>query len=178
MNNALKLLILFTSLSLAACGFHMRGQVSLPAHIQPLYVDYSRVDADLRIALRNLLRSSGVELTTATTQANAVLKLSDQKYERRTVSIGARARSAEYQLFESVEYELRDRQGKTVFGPYKLLEQRILLNNPNEVVSTGAEETLLRDEMRQRLAERIALQLQSFDYRTAQAPDTPDETAP
>lgn len=178
MNNTLKLLIVVASLSLAACGFQLRGQVALPANIQPLYVDYAGINADLHIALRNLLRSSGVELVTNATQANAMLKLSDQEQDRRTVSVGARARSAEYQLFESVEYELRDRQGKTVFGPYKILEQRILANDPNEIVSTASEEKVLREEMRQRLAERIALQLQSYDYSAAKSPDKPDETAP
>lgn len=163
----------------SACGFQLRGHITLPAGVEPIYIDNRDVNADIYIELRNLLRESGIALTSAATDAGVVLTLDDYDTDRRTIAVGTGARVAEYQLFEEVVYSLRNRRGEILIPPSKLIEQAILANNPNAVVSTGSEEGVLRGDMRRRLAEKIAGQLQAFDYQPPAAPsgDT-DETAP
>lgn len=176
MNWAYRLVVLLLCSLIASCGFHLRGSVDLPATAQPVFIQPSNTSKELYVQLRNLLREADIKLTDDATAAKMILVLDDQEQERRTVSVGTGVRAAEYQLFESVVYSLKSHKGKTLIGPDKLIEQRILPNNPNEVVSTGSEEAILRREMRQRLAEKIAWQLQAFDYQAAG--NANHETAP
>ena len=161
--------IVLASLVLASCGFHLRNQVDLPPGVEPIYVSSANPTSSLAIELHNLLSASGVVLTDTVTEANYQLVILEQKQDRRVATLGERARAAEYQLIESVKFALRNRQGVTVLGPSTLIERRIMPNDPNSVVSTGEEENLLRREMLQNLAAKIARQLRSFDYSPAQA---------
>lgn len=179
MNLFRNLILSITCLALSACGFHLRGQVQLPQDMQPVYINPKSISNDIVVELRNVLRTAGITLTSDATKANLVVNLFDDDNERRTLAVGSGTRAAEYQLFESVHYEVRAKQGKTLIGPRRLVEQRVLANNPNEVVSTDSERQLLRQEMRQRLAQKIAGQLRDFDYQNArQSAAESDETTP
>lgn len=176
MKIASRLILVILCGMVAACGFQLRGNIDLADGLEPVYLHPADASTELYVQLRNRLREADVKLTDNATAANLILTLDDQKQESRTVSVGTAVRAAEYQLFESVVYSLKTRDGKVLVGPDKLIEERILPNDPNAVVSTGSEEVILRREMRQRLADKIAWQLQAFDYQAAI--NASHETAP
>lgn len=168
---------------LPACGFQLRGQVDLPAGLEPVYVGGAYSNLGLGIELRRRLSAAGVDVTANIAQAKMLLLINKQETDWRTLAVGDGMLAAEYQLFESVVYEFRKPTGEIIFGPNKLVEQRVLPNNPDQVISTGEEEHLLREEMQQRLAAKIALQLQSLSASqlnpsTSTANSSDNETAP
>lgn len=160
------LFLLFILIGLAGCGFQLRGQVDLPAGVEPIYIG-GNSSSILSIEIRNLLSAAGIALSEDPVSANHQLIILEQDQDRRTASLDEQARAAEYQLIETIKFELRDQQGKTVLGPSKITERRIMPNDPNQVVSTGEEEQLLRREMAQNLAAKIARQLSAFKYTPA-----------
>ena len=171
--NRFALVLLFTLL--ASCGFHLRGTVDLPPGIEPVYIGGPNPSAPLSIELRNLLRNSGIELADDAVSSRYQLIIGEQKSDRRTASLGEGARAVEYQLIETVSFELRNQEGKAVFGPNTLTERRVVTNDPNSVASSADTENLQRREMQQNLAAKIARQLQAFDYSAAQS--NPTESA-
>lgn len=156
---------------LTACGFQLRGKVTLPEGVEPLYIGGLSSNSQLGIELRNLLTASGVALTTESTTANYQLLVLEQDHDRRNASLGEGARAAEYLLIEEVTFALRNQQGERVLGPNKITERKIMPNDPNKVVSTAEEEKLLRREMLQRMAAKIARQLTAFKYQPAPVAD-------
>ncbi len=147
---------------LTACGFHLRGSVNLPEGVEPILIESS--NKTLSINLRNALSTVGIDVTDQQSQANYRLVIVDYQKERRTASLGEGARAAEYQLIEEVVFELQDKSQQRVIGPNKLTERKIMPNDPSRVVSSSEEEKLLRGEMLQNLAAKLARQLQAYNY--------------
>lgn len=158
------LMTLLTAALMTGCGFALRGNVDLPAGVEPIYIAGVSSGDKLAVELRNLLTASGIELTEEAEQAQYQLAILEQRKARRSASLGEGARVAEYQLIEIVSYQLLDEKGALVLGPNKITERKIMPNDPNKVVSTAAEETILRREMLQNIAAKIARQLRAFDY--------------
>ena len=165
-------LVLLAALLTSACGFKLRGTVDLPAGVEPIYIGGLTPGSQLAIEMRNLLSAYGVTLTTDAAEANYQLIILEQNTDRRAATLGEGARVAEYQLIENVSFELRNEKGATVLGPNRMAERKIMPNDPNKVASTAEEEKLLRREMLQRLAAKIARQIQSFDYQAAALANT------
>ncbi len=157
---------------MTACGFQLRGAVSLPPGVEPIAIQSASPGDSLSTELRIMLSAYDIDLATAAEEASFRLVISEQERDRRTAALDQNARAVEYQLIETVVFELRDSEGKTVLGPNKLTERRIMPNDPNRVVSSGEEETLLRREMQRNLAGKIARQLSSFDYNQSATSNT------
>jgi LPS-assembly lipoprotein len=165
MNVINKLCTLSLIILLSGCGFQLRGSVELPEGVEPIYIGGLNNSGQLSIELRNLLKAHGVELSSDAAAANYQLIILEQQSDRRTASLGAGARVAEFQLIESVDFELRNKEGRSVLGPVNITERKIMPNDPNKVVSSSEEEKILRRDMLQQLAAKIARQLRAFDYQ-------------
>lgn len=170
-NLFLPLLLIITMIN-AGCGFQLRGKVALPEGIEPLFIGGIAPSSQLAIELRNLLSAYGVELTETATDAKFKINILEQRKDKRSATLGQKAKVAEYQLTEELSFELRNAKGERVLGPKKITERKIITNEPNKVVSTKDEEDLLRREMLQNLAAKMARQLRNFDYDTQTQPSS------
>ena len=153
---------------LSACGFHLRGQLAVPEYVQPLYLAGANPNGDLHREVRLALERADVELATAPSEANYQLILLEEERDRRTLTIGSGAESAEYALIETARFEVRNQAGEVVLGPRELSERRVILNDPNNPTGTAQEEAMLFREMVRSLATRIAGQLRALKAPTAQ----------
>ncbi|WP_101757571.1 LPS assembly lipoprotein LptE [Oceanicoccus sp. KOV_DT_Chl] len=166
MPHYLKAFVLISSLLVSACGFHLRGNINLPAGVEPIIITGLQNSGSLAIELRNELMANGITITTAPEEANYQLAISKAASDKRITAVGERARAIEYQLEQTVVFELLNAKGQRVLGPSTIIERRIMPNDPNKVVSTYQEEAILRREMLKNLGAKIARQLRSFDYTT------------
>lgn len=157
-------LLLIIAIVSTGCGFQLRGKLALPEGMEPLFIGGIASNSQLAIELRNSLSAHGVALTETATEAKFKINIVEQKSDKRSATLGPKAKVAEYQLIEELSYELRSSRGELVLGPKKITERKIAPNDPNKVVSTKDEEDLLRREMLQNLAAKIARQLRNFDY--------------
>ncbi|MFT5691824.1 MAG: LPS-assembly lipoprotein [Oceanicoccus sp.] len=163
-NRITTLLLLSAMAMVSACGFQLRGTASLPEGTEPVYLDGA--SGQLGIELRNLLNASGVKLSDSIKDANSQLLIKKRRSNKRAAALGEGARVIEYQLIESLSFELRSTNGEIIFNPSRLIERKIINNDPNKVASSSAEELLLRREMLQNLAAKITRQLRAFDTET------------
>jgi len=158
--------LLALTLMLSACGFHLRGSLALnlPEGIEPIYVSGPVSTTALKNELRRLLKAYDVNLTTNAAEANHQLVIIEHKSDRRTASIGRGARAAEIQLSENVSFRMQNTSGQIILGPNNVVERRILRNDPNQVASTESEESIIRREMLNNLASKVARQVSSANY--------------
>lgn len=148
---------------ITGCGFQLRGsatKVTLADGIEPLSID--KINGPLKFEIQELLASSGTLLSSDINEAKSQLIIMERKSDRRNAALGEGARVIEYQLIESLSFELRGIDGKVLFSSPKFSERKIMENDPNRVSSSAAEERLLRSEMLRRLAASIVRQLGSI----------------
>ena len=168
------LLVITLTLFLSACGFQLRGSVNLPAGVEPLFIGGELANSQLGTEVRNLLNGNDIKLAETQESANYRLIITGRDSQTRTLSLGGGTTAAEYQLTESVTFELQNKQAETVLGPRTIDQRSIMRNDPNQVLSSGEEQQILRREMTTNLAAQIARQLGSFNYSKAVEENTTD----
>lgn len=148
-------LLALLTLVISGCGFHLRDAATVPGYLQPIYVGGDASFGALGQRLRIKLLDDSVEVARNPTQAAYQLIVLEQYNQERNASIDQRGRVAESALFTGAIFELRDSQGRTVWGPLTVEERRTVINNPDNITATHEEIELTREEMLDSLAARI-----------------------
>lgn len=146
--------------SLTACGFHLRGAVTLPAIMQSTYVESQFPFDDMTRIIDQELRSSGVKVVPDKESATAVLKLISHRSNRRILSVGSSGRATEYELFEEVTFALFDAQGEEYLEPQILSITRDLVFDETQLLGKVEESEAIRIQLQQTLARRVLTRIQ------------------
>ena len=161
---ALRLILVSALLLLSGCGFHLRGDIDLPAGLQQMYVDGAAKHSTLGLELRRSLKTSGVNVVNDASAAQVILKVSPPAFERRLLSVsGASGKTAEYELIYTLNVSLQDRKGKVVLAPQKLRQLRDYTYDQNNVLGKGDEQSRLQVDMQRDLVRQILNRLQAYN---------------
>ncbi len=99
--------MVLVSLALAAgCGFHLRGQVPLPAVVARPYIETDDRYSPLYAALTSQLHAAGASLAPDAATASAVVRLHVDSTGRELLSIAANNKPGEYEVYYAVEYSV------------------------------------------------------------------------
>ncbi|MCZ6828690.1 MAG: LPS assembly lipoprotein LptE [Gammaproteobacteria bacterium] len=139
---------------LTGCGFQLRGNIDIPQEWLALHLVTSSPNGELAKGVRSSLSNNGVQWLAAN-EANYVLQLGAEKYERRNLSIGANARAAEFELTLSTTLQVRNAKGEVVVPQSDLVVHKIMTHDPDNVTGKVEESNLLRREMRQELVQQL-----------------------
>ena len=151
-------IVLLLCLCLQGCGFQLKGTAAAGSSETLTDVAISLVSSqprgELTAAVANQLRLEGALLDSQSGEA-LVLRLGEERFQQRNLSLTAQARSAEVELTMTVALSLR--QGSDELIPEADAQVvRQFLNDPRNVVGKTEELRLLREEMRRDLAAQIA----------------------
>ena len=154
-------LVLALLVAQTSCGFHLRGAVSLPDHITPLFLDLSDTDDLLGRELQNLLSMSGENvLAVSKAEAKAVLKISNVKNKQRVIAVDDLGRAREYELNYQFHYELKKvaeaGESSEIIKTNTVKLKRDWFFDPDSVLAVAHEKESLFDDMRKDAA-RVAL---------------------
>ena len=150
------------ALSIASCGFHLRGAVSLPENADALYVDNLKHNTRLLNELKRSLKLNGANLVALRSEANTRLTVIDETSETRTASLNNIAQVAEIALYVSARFQINDAKGELQAGPYKVSSSRVYAHNVDETVASGREAELLREELEEELVRQIVRYYRSY----------------
>jgi LPS-assembly lipoprotein len=169
------LLVLSATLALAACGFHMRRGVSLPADLGPLRVVSGNRYSQLAEALSQTLERSGalpapdpVEMVPQPGDAEdgivpaaptpapvATLNIRKERWGSLPVAIDARGRATELTLRYAVEFDVLRADGSALV-PRQVVElARNYITVPTQSIGTDSEQEILAKEMRRDMVSSI-----------------------
>ena len=157
LNSYLKLLCVFVSaLILSGCGFHLRGDYSVPKELSQMsvtsYDQYSVLTRDVK----NQLRLSNVEIVQPAVDMPNLHLLSESTGET-TLSIYQNTNAAEKQIQLTVSYQVTiPNLGSKTFTTKVT---RTYLANSLAALAKSVEVDMLENEMRKAAAERIMLQM-------------------
>jgi LPS-assembly lipoprotein len=164
------LLTLLLLLSLAACGFHLRGSVQLPPELAQMALRDASPATDVAVELRRALKGEGIRLSDA---APLVLQLKGERYGKRVLSVDSSGRAQEYGLSYTIGFLLKKEAIQGEGDAMWLAEQSVTVTrdlrfDANAVLGTASEETLLKTEMRRDAVLQILQRLQKASpLRTA-----------
>lgn len=148
-----------STLGLSACGFQPRGRVELPPALQRISLGGRQPDRGLATALARLLRQSGGQLIDNPREATMRLTIVDYRAGRREVVIDPRARLREVELTQWLKLKAEDAQGNIVLQDEVFETARMMHYDPANLLGHGEEESRLRAEMQEIVAQSILARL-------------------
>lgn len=155
-------IVILLAFLLAGCGYHLRGQVSLPDNMRVVSIDGVARYSEFGVELRRALANNGVSVVDHAGSAQAVIKLNDLRFERRPLSVSPlTGKVREYELVYSVEMRVVDGSGKQLLAPYRLRQVRDFLFDETAVLGKATEEAQLRKEMQTELIQQLLRRLQA-----------------
>ena len=156
---------------LSACGFQLRGQVSLP--FETLHVPAnSALTVELK---RSIAAGTQTKLVETPEQAQARLVFQQDSREKVILSVDSAGRVREYQLRSRVAFRVVDTRGLEYLALNDILLTRDVSFNDAQVLAKESEEALLYRDMQTDMVQQILRRL-----GTARPPEgaAPVPTAP
>ena len=158
------LTIVVLGLLTAACGFHLRGQATLP--FETLYVaipDISPMGIELK---RNIIAGTRTRLVNDPALAQAILSVSAEDRGKTILSFDTSGRVREFQLRYRLSFRVSDARGRDYLPQNEIRLTRDISFNDSQVLAKESEEALLYRDMQSDMVQQILRRLSS-------APATP-----
>ncbi len=163
--------LLLTALLLSACGFHLRGQASMP--FKTLYLNAENPGSELVAELRRKLEVNRVQLVNAADQAEVTLNIVSEISDKQILSLGGDGRVNEFRLIYRVSLRAYDRQQQD-WVPAEVAElRRDYRYDDTQALAKQAEETMLIQSLRSDMAQQI---MRRLSRAKPQPPATPLHT--
>ncbi len=149
---------------LGGCGFQLRGQVTLPATLNEMFIDSQRPPtapaSPLQAALERRLQAHGVEIVEQATANSARLILLSETPRQRLISTDAIGDTREYELSYRVNYTLMAADGQRLQPPTAITATRNIVYRETEVLGSFETTDLVNRELRDEVAATLVWQLQ------------------
>lgn len=160
---------LIAALLLTACGFHLRGEATLP--FTSLYLKMS--PGEMKSVLTSSIRlGSHTKVSETLSDAEAVLSVINDTQDKTILSINAAGKVSEYRLTRRFGFQVLSADGKELLAPSEITLQREITYSDALVLSKAAEEALLWKEMQNDLTQQILRRLTSIKAHPADNPST------
>jgi LPS-assembly lipoprotein len=156
---ALYAAVLAASLTVTACGFHLRGDsghYTLP--FPTIYVglpESSPLAIDLK---RNIRANGGTTVVASAKDADGVVDVlsNPEKTKTKTIlSLNNNGRVRQYLLTYSILFRVLDKQGKELLGPTNITLTRPIDFNETQLLAKEQEEALLYKDMQTDLVQQM-----------------------
>ncbi|WP_353572878.1 LPS assembly lipoprotein LptE [Candidatus Albibeggiatoa sp. nov. BB20] len=149
----------FLLVFIASCGFQLRGNINYG--ISSVYIQSEAADIVANQVKQYLTTQPNITLTTSPKNTDVVVLLSEQKLDRRVLSISASSgRLEEVELSFKINVEMRQSDDTILLEQQTLSYIRDYSYNEKAVLAMGAEEELLRKELLQETTLQILRMLQ------------------
>jgi LPS-assembly lipoprotein len=168
------LLMLGMAVLLSACGWHLRGTLTLPEGLNSVYL-HSESDAQLLgRTMEQLLVANQVGIAERQAAAQLIIKLLDFTEDRRVVAVGDNTLVTEYELIATADFSVENARGEVILPPSDVSVIRAYQFDQDNVLGMAEEQQLILQEMRREIAQQIIRRLRFLDLQNE--PDIPAES--
>jgi LPS-assembly lipoprotein len=150
-------LLLLATLLLTSCGFHLRGQATLP--FESMYISGPPVFANqLARAVRG---GSKTRVVATAKEAEVTLQVLTEARERSILSLSASGRVRELQIRYRVAFRVTDKNSREYLAANEILLKRDLTYADTDVLGKEQEESLLYRDMQNDAIQQVVRRLES-----------------
>jgi len=143
-------------LSLAACGFQLRGSASFP--FETIYVPGATAGIALDLK-RTIQAGTSTRVVDTPKDAEAVLEFTQEQRDKEILSLTGAGRVREFRLHYRVQYRVHDGKGREFVAPTMLTQVRDVTFNDSIILAKESEEALLYRDMQNDMIQQIMRQL-------------------
>lgn len=145
--------------ALTACGFHLRGDVSLPYQTIHFALPANSVlGAKLKLNIRS---GKGTQVVDTEKEADAIFRQVLERREKLILSVNNQGRVREYQLRLTYVFRVLDQKGRDLSPLHEIVMVRDVSYNDAAVLAKEQEELLLWEDMQQDLVQQVLRRLQA-----------------
>ncbi len=148
-----KAVVLVMALLLSACGYHLRGAFQLPENMKSVYVE--GVTGDVLDQFKQVLKTSSSTLSSSRTGAGIVIKISNEEFNRRVLSVSSSGKSNEFELEYRLDYEFANAKDVLLMEKQTVEIRRDYYNDQKFVIAKENEENVIRNEMYRQAVQTI-----------------------
>lgn len=151
-------------LTLAGCGFQLRGVATVPDELKTLYIQgvNTRQDSFGR-QLKRALQRNGIQVLDEYQEGAALFKVLENRYERNVLSVGDDAKVREYELETWVVYQLVDPQGEPMGEQQRVEARRDYQFDRSQILAMDEQERVLREDLNNQMVQSIIRRLSALN---------------
>ncbi len=155
--------ITFLAFFLVACGFQLRGSVSIPSELKNMSLSCSNeLSRVLCKTITKQLELNGVNLI-ASSVADYTLSITTLNSKKRAVSITGNAVVAEYEVTNTATFNLVAADKSIIIDDTLVSSSQTYRYDENSVISKSREEEQLKKQLNKQLASKIVSRLSPYD---------------
>lgn len=153
----------------AGCGFQLQGAAGLPDGVRTVYLSVPDDLSPVAVELRRGLQSAGAATAATPGEADAVLRVLEDRTGRRVLAVSARNTPTEFEIYYVLEYRI-DRAGRPESPSQRLELTRNFSFDESLLLAKDREEQILREALARDLAGLVLRRLESLPAAAAGAP--------
>jgi LPS-assembly lipoprotein len=153
-------LITMAAALLTACGFHLRGDASLPPEMTMTQMVIDDEYSTLARRVRLMLEQTGVRFV-GSDQATAILEIPTNRVVTEVLTIGDNARVKEYRITHTVSFRVIAADGKTLVPQQTLRQAREISFDEQKILATSREQEYLKEDLAETLARLLVTRLET-----------------
>jgi LPS-assembly lipoprotein len=155
-------LVLLLALTLAACGFQLRGAADLS--FKTLYIQGPKLSISRELQLS--LKANGIQVVESAENAELLLELLNEHNEKRILSLSGGGLVREYELNYIVNFRTRE-PANALWGPVQTVQlRRDFSYNDNALLGKLDEEAKLNTDMRKDAVREVLRRLTAIQLTT------------
>jgi len=155
----MRIILLLAALSLASCGFQLRGTADLP--FKTIYMPPATqpgVALDLR---RNIQAGTRTTVVDDPTLAEAVLEFTQESREKTILSLAANGRVREFELQYRVSFRVHDNKGGEFVPSNTVLLKRAVTFSDTDILAKETEDRQIYRSMESDMVQQIMRRLEA-----------------
>ncbi|PJD93617.1 MAG: hypothetical protein CK424_02135 [Legionella sp.] len=141
-------LLLLLGFAITACGFHLRGILSMPPWLSHVAIIIEAANRDLEPMLKDQLQAYHIQVSTDPTTARYWLIIEEDEEEQHITSVSSSTTPRQYQMTYRVKFKLQAAKGKEMMPSGTVTTTRQLTVNSDRILGSNDEENTLKREMR------------------------------
>lgn len=162
-------LLLVSALALGACGFHLRGNASLPAQMQRVHITVNG-GGDLQRRLTRALETSGATVEDEGGAGIAELRVPVAAFGTDTLSAGGYVRITEYAVRYQVQFDVTDAVGNTLVPHQRIDMSREYSYDASNTVGNASQVQEIQRSLNDDMVQAILFRLQAASKHELAAP--------
>ncbi|MDH5229240.1 MAG: LPS assembly lipoprotein LptE [Gammaproteobacteria bacterium] len=140
----------------SACGFHLRGSVSVPAQYAPVFVEYA--NQALGQVLQSLLNQQGFAAEDAT-KAKSTIVLGSTTWQKRILTMDASGQPIQYELKLNALYSIQNTDKQMLLDSENIVLSRDYSFSSDQLLASDSEIQRIKDELLLQAAQQVLRRL-------------------
>jgi LPS-assembly lipoprotein len=150
---------LILAVSLAGCGFQLRGMQGANLPYKSFYVALPET-AQVRIWLERHINAHGnTQIVDSASDADAIFQQLQDERDKSVLSVNAQGRVREYRLYMIYSFRVVNRKGQELIPPNEVTLSRDITYDDSTILAKNLEENLLWRDMERDLVNQIMRRL-------------------